>query len=85
MTEPVVKPINVAFVGAIVDDPVGAAQHLGEVFDIDVSILAVDGPTSLPRATVALGDCVLALYPKRGKIGIGKLAVDCHGCGGAFI
>jgi catechol 2,3-dioxygenase-like lactoylglutathione lyase family enzyme len=61
--EPVVKPTRVAFVGAIVDDPVSTAWHLGEVFDTDVSILAVDGPASLPRATVALGDCVLALYP----------------------
>jgi hypothetical protein len=62
-TAPVVRPTRVAFVGAIVDDPASAASHLGEVFDTDVSILAVDGPTSVPRATVALGDCVLALYP----------------------
>jgi hypothetical protein len=61
--EAVVTPTRVAFVGAIVDDPVGAAQLFGTAFDTDVSILAADGPASLPRATVALGDCVLALYP----------------------
>ena len=60
--EPVVRPTRVAFVGAIVDDPVSAAWHLGEVFDTEVSILAVDGPADKPRAAIALGDCVLALY-----------------------
>ncbi len=60
---PVVAPTRMAFVGAIVDDPVSVAWHLGEVFDTAVSVLAVDGPAGLPRATVALGDCSLALYP----------------------
>jgi hypothetical protein len=59
----VIEPTHVAFVGAIVDDPVAVACHLGDVFDTQVSILAVDGPAALPRATVALGDCTLALYP----------------------
>jgi hypothetical protein len=58
-----VKPTHVAFVGAIVDDPVGAARHFGEVLDTEVTIISVDGPPDHPRATVALGDCVLALYP----------------------
>ena len=57
------RPTQVAFVGAIVDDPVSTAWHLGEVLDTDVSILAVDGPANSPRAAIALGDCVLALYP----------------------
>jgi hypothetical protein len=61
--DPVVLPTHVAFVGAIVDDPVSTAWHLGEVLDTEVSILAVDGPADSPRAAVALGDCVLALYP----------------------
>ncbi len=63
VSEPVVRPTQVAFVGAIVDDPVSTAWHLGEVLDTDVSILAVDGPANSPRAAIALGDCVLALYP----------------------
>ena len=41
---PVVAPTRMAFVGAIVDDPVSVAWHLGEVFDTEVSVLAVDGP-----------------------------------------
>jgi hypothetical protein len=53
----------VAFVGAVVDDPVAVAWHLGEVFDTEATVLSVDGPASLPRAAVALGDCSLALYP----------------------
>jgi catechol 2,3-dioxygenase-like lactoylglutathione lyase family enzyme len=60
---PVVTPTHVAFVGAIVDDPVTVAWHLGEVFGTAVSVLAADGPAALPRATVAVGDCSLALYP----------------------
>ncbi len=63
VSEPVVQPTHVAFVGAIVADPVSTARHLGEVLDTEVSILAVDGPANSPRAAVALGDCVLALYP----------------------
>ena len=63
VSEPVVRPTQVAFVGAIVDDPVSTAWRLGEVLDTDVSILAVDGPANSPRAAIALGDCVLALYP----------------------
>jgi methylmalonyl-CoA/ethylmalonyl-CoA epimerase len=60
---PVIAPRRVAFVGAIVDDPVAVAWHLGEVFDTEATVLSVDGPASLPRAAVALGDCSLALYP----------------------
>jgi hypothetical protein len=60
---PVVAPTHVAFVGAIVDDPMTVARHLGDVFGTEVSVFASDGPASLPRAAVALGDCSLALYP----------------------
>lgn len=63
VSEPAVVPTHVTFVGAIVDDPAGAAQHLGAALDTTVTIINVDGPANLPRATVALGDCVLALYP----------------------
>ena len=63
LSEPVVTPTRVAFVGAIVDDPVSTAWHLGEVLDTEASILSADGPADSPRAVVALGDCALALYP----------------------
>ncbi|MEX1008697.1 MAG: VOC family protein [Acidimicrobiia bacterium] len=67
LREPVVRPTHVAYVGAIVDDPVGAAQRFGVVLDTSVSVVAADGPAERsadsPHAVVALGDCVLALYP----------------------
>ena len=61
--EPVVAPTHVAFVGAIVDDPIGAARHFGAVFDTAVRVLAEGGPADVPHAAVDLGDCMLALYP----------------------
>jgi methylmalonyl-CoA/ethylmalonyl-CoA epimerase len=63
LSEPVVRPTSMAFVGAIVDDPVSTAWHLGEVLDTEATILSADGPADTPRAVVALGDCALALYP----------------------
>jgi len=60
---PVVEPAHVAFVGAVVEEPGEAARRLGDVLDTDVQVLAVDGPADTIRATVALGDCLLALYP----------------------
>jgi Glyoxalase/Bleomycin resistance protein/Dioxygenase superfamily len=62
-TAPVVRPTRVAFVGAIVEDPVAAAQRFGTALDTAVTIIDADGAASVPRSTVALGDCVLALYP----------------------
>jgi methylmalonyl-CoA/ethylmalonyl-CoA epimerase len=60
---PVVAPTHVAFVAAIVDDPVADAQHLAAALGTDVTVLAADGPADVPRAAVALGDCVLVLHP----------------------
>jgi Glyoxalase/Bleomycin resistance protein/Dioxygenase superfamily len=60
---PAITPTHLAFVGAIVDEPARTARHLGAVFDTECSTYAVDGPADTLRAGVALGDCVLALYP----------------------
>jgi Glyoxalase/Bleomycin resistance protein/Dioxygenase superfamily len=60
---PVVTTRHVGCVGAIVDDPVHTARHLAAVFDTEATVEAIDGPADVLRATVALGDCVLALYP----------------------
>ena len=61
--EPVVDVRHFAFVGAVVDDPAAAAEHLGRVLDTGVTTFAGDGPVDTPRAGVDLGDCTLALYP----------------------
>lgn len=60
---PVVVPERVAFVGALVVDPVAAAEHLAGVFAARATALEADGALDVPHATVDLGDCVLALYP----------------------
>jgi len=61
--EPVVDVRHFAFVGAIVEDPATAAEHLGRVLDTGVTTYAADGPADAPRAGVDLVDCTLALYP----------------------
>ena len=61
--EPVVDVRHFAFVGAVVDDPAAAAEHLGRVLDTGLTTFAGDGPVDTPRAGVDLGDCTLALYP----------------------
>jgi len=61
--EPVVDVRHFAFVGAIVEDPAAAAEHLGRVLDTGVTTYAADGAADAPRAGVDLGDCTLALYP----------------------
>ena len=61
--EPVVRPRQVAYVAAIVDDPTATAAHLGDVLDTDTSVLDVAGAPDAVAAAVDLGDCMLALYP----------------------
>jgi hypothetical protein len=61
--EPVVRPRHVAYVAAIVDDPVATAAHLGDVLDTDTRVFDTDGSPDAVAATVDLGDCTLALHP----------------------
>jgi hypothetical protein len=58
----VIAVSQVAFVGAVVTDPAGAAARLGAVLDTPFTLLE-DGAADQAHATVDLGDCVLALYP----------------------
>jgi len=61
--DPVVDVRHFSFVGAIVEDPAAAAEHLGRVLDMGVTTFRESGPADAPRAGVDLGDCTLALYP----------------------
>jgi len=63
MVVPIVRPRHVAYVAAIVADPVATAAHLGDVLDTETSVLETDGAPNAVAATVNLGDCMLALYP----------------------
>jgi catechol 2,3-dioxygenase-like lactoylglutathione lyase family enzyme len=63
VVEPVVTPRHVAYVAAIVADPMATAAHLGDVLETDTSVLDAAGAPDAVAAAVDLGDCMLALYP----------------------
>ncbi len=60
---PVIAVDRMAFVGAIVADPVVDGRRLGEVLDTELVDYGADRGPDVPRAALALGDCMLALYP----------------------
>jgi Glyoxalase/Bleomycin resistance protein/Dioxygenase superfamily len=61
--EPVVDVPRLAFVAAVTNDPVADAERLASVLDTDLAVLDDHRRPDRPWATVALGDCALALYP----------------------
>jgi hypothetical protein len=61
--EPVVNVERVAFVGALVRDPVADGERLAEVLDTRLVAYEHDGAPDVPHRALDLGDCVLALYP----------------------
>jgi hypothetical protein len=60
--EPALEVTHLAFVGAVVDDPLGAASRIASLLGTDVTFEHADAPEGAPAAGVALGDCTLALY-----------------------
>jgi catechol 2,3-dioxygenase-like lactoylglutathione lyase family enzyme len=60
---PLVDVTHLAFVGAVVDDPVAAARRMEEAFATAVTFEAPDAEPGAPVAGVSLGDCTLALFP----------------------
>ncbi len=66
MPEPVAGLLDVramAFGGAVVEDPSGAASRLAALFGHGVAFDDPSAPAGRPRAGVSMGDMVLALYP----------------------
>ena len=68
--EPLVAVTHQAFVGAMVDDPLGVAVRLAADLGLAVVSRAGDGALAPggpgePHAVVSVGDCVLALFPHR--------------------
>ena len=59
---PIVPARRVAFVGAVVEDPLAAAHQLARVLDGKLWIVPGDD-ARLPPVAVSLGDCMLALFP----------------------
>jgi hypothetical protein len=62
VVEPVIAVEHMAFVAALVRDPVADAARLAEVLDTDV-VQYVAEADDVPHAALDLGDCMLALYP----------------------
>jgi catechol 2,3-dioxygenase-like lactoylglutathione lyase family enzyme len=60
--EPLLDVTQMAFGGAVVEDPEVAARRLAEVFDTAVTFVEPTAPLGSPRAGVSLADMTLALY-----------------------
>jgi len=61
--DPVLDVTAMAFGGAVVDDPIGAAQRLATLFGRDTTFVDDSAPAGRPVAGVSMGDMTLALYP----------------------
>jgi hypothetical protein len=62
--EPLLDVTHMAFGGAVVDDPVAAAQRLSVVLGTPISFTAPSAPIGSPRAGVSLVDNTLALFSR---------------------
>jgi catechol 2,3-dioxygenase-like lactoylglutathione lyase family enzyme len=60
---PLLDVTNMAFGGAVVEDPAAAARRLAELFGHGIAFERPDAPPGHPRCGVSLGDMILALYP----------------------
>jgi hypothetical protein len=61
-TDALVEVHHMAFVAALVTDPMSVARRLGRILGANVTVLGDGLPADCPAATVDLGDCCLALY-----------------------
>jgi hypothetical protein len=60
---PLLDVTRMAFGGAVVRDPVGAAEHLAAILGTEVTFRDPHAPPGSPAAGVSLLDMTLALYP----------------------
>jgi hypothetical protein len=61
--DPCLDVEHMAFAGAVVDDPLAAADRLATLFGREVTFRAADDRDGFPLAGVSMGDMTLALYP----------------------
>jgi catechol 2,3-dioxygenase-like lactoylglutathione lyase family enzyme len=59
---PVLDVTELAFVGAVVDDPIAASRRLAELLGTRVTFEDAGAADGEPVAGVSVGDCVLALF-----------------------
>lgn len=60
--EPLMDVTRMAFGGAVVQDPVGSAEHLARIFGTEVTFADPRARPGFPAAGVSLVDMTLALY-----------------------
>ena len=61
--DPLLNVEQMAFAGAVVDDPAAAADRLAMLFGREVTFRAEESREGVPLAGVSMGDMTLALYP----------------------
>ena len=65
--EPLLDVTHQAWVGAVVEDPIGLSRRLAPALTTEVAFQHPGGPPDRPAAGVPVGaDCLLALYPMPG-------------------
>ncbi len=60
--QPVLDVTGMAFAGAVVGDPAGAAARLAELFGHDATFVDPSAPVGSPAAAVSMGDIPLVFY-----------------------
>jgi hypothetical protein len=61
--EPALAIEHMAYVAALVRDPIADGRRLAELLDTDLVEGPADAPGDVPHCVLDLGDCALALYP----------------------
>jgi methylmalonyl-CoA/ethylmalonyl-CoA epimerase len=61
-TDPAISVLRHAFVGAVVEDPTGAAGRLAKLLATDVTFEDQTSAEGHPIAGISVGDCTVALY-----------------------
>ena len=59
----ILKPQHFSYVAAVVENPTQAAERLRDIFDTSADVLTETGADDAPAASVAIGDCSIALFP----------------------
>lgn len=62
--ESLLQVSRMAWIGAVVDDPLATAEKAARLLDTEVTFTAPDAPDGTPRAGVSLVDNTLALFAR---------------------
>jgi catechol 2,3-dioxygenase-like lactoylglutathione lyase family enzyme len=59
----ILQPQHFSYVAAVVENPTATAERLSDIFGTSAHELADPGADDEPAASVAIGDCSIALFP----------------------